>query len=137
MSVVVDASVALAWVFASERTPHTEAVLSRTVEQGAVVPSLWRLEVANVLHQAVRKGRMDAATRDASLADLLALPIRIDDETDARAWVDTLSLADRTGLTLYDAAYLELAMRLQLPLATTDKALRQAATAENIAVLGA
>lgn len=136
MSLVIDASITLAWIFESERTDDSEAALSRTVQEGAVVPSLWKLEVANVLQMAVRKGRIDRAARAASLDDLLILPITVDDETDARAWADTLELAESTGLTLYDAAYLELAIRLQCSLATSDKALRTAAAARGVQLLG-
>jgi predicted nucleic acid-binding protein len=136
VSLVIDASITLAWIFESERTVDSEAALSRTVQEGAVVPSLWKLEVAHVLQMAVRKGRIDRAARTASLDDLLALPITVDDETDARAWADTLLLAESTGLTLYDAAYLELAIRLQCPLATSDKALCTAAAARGVQLLG-
>ena len=84
----------------------------------------------------VRKGRSDAAFRDAALADLALLPITVDQETDRQAWGVTTALAARQRLTLYDAAYLELARRRCLPLATLDNELRAAATAEGVAVLG-
>jgi len=94
------------------------------------------LEVANVLEMNVRRGRHDAAFRDAALEDLAVLPISIDAETDRQAWGATVRLAARHRLTTYDAAYLELAQRRGLPLATLDKELRDAATAEGVLLLG-
>ena len=98
--------------------------------------ALWRLEVANVLEMNVRRGCHDAAFRDAALADLATLPISIDPETDRQAWGATVRLAARHRLTTYDAAYVELAQRRGLPLATLDKELRGAATAEGVILLG-
>jgi predicted nucleic acid-binding protein len=99
------------------------------------VPSLWHLEVANVLEMSVRRKRHDARFRDATLADLAQLPIQVDAETHRRAWDTTLQLAVRHRLTLYDAAYLELALRSDLPLATLDEDLRKAATVERVNLL--
>ena len=82
------------------------------------MPGLWRLEVANILEKGVRRKRHDAEFTDAALADLALLPIRIDSETNQHAWSAPLRLAGRHGLTLYDAAYLELAKRRSLPLST-------------------
>ncbi len=135
MSLVIDSSITLAWFFEDERTAAADAVLRQVTELGAVAPSLWKLEVANGLQMAVRRKRIDAAFRDASLADLQALVVKIDAQTDHQAWTTTLQLAERCGLTLYDAAYLELAQRLNLPLATLDKALSSACTALGIALL--
>ena len=136
MSFVVDSSVALAWVYSEETTEAISEVLARLTDRGAWVPALWRLEVANVLEMNVRRGRHDAAFRDAALADLAVLPISIDAETDRQAWGATVRLAARHRLTVYDAAYLELAQRRGLPLATLDKELRDAATAEGVILLG-
>ena len=136
MSFVVDSSAALAWVYSEETTEAISEVLARLTDRGAWVPALWRLEVANVLEMNVRRGRHDAAFRDAALADLAVLPISIDAETDRQAWGATLRLAARHRLTVYDAAYLELAQRRGLPLATLDKELRDAATAEGVILLG-
>lgn len=136
MSVVIDSSITLAWLFADERTEAANAVLQSVTDSGAVAPSLWRLEVANALQMAVRRKRIDAAFRDASVKDLRGLDIEIDAETDEHAWKATLQLADRHSLTLYDAAYLELAQRLDLPLATLDQQLRVAAAALGIPLLG-
>jgi len=135
MSLVIDSSMTLAWYFEDERTAASIAVLNRVAETGAVVPALWRLEVLNGLQVAVRRGRITIAYRDASLSDLNALVIAIDPETNHQAWSATLQLCDRFGLTPYDAAYLELAMRDNQPLATIDDDLRRAAIAENVVVL--
>jgi len=136
LSLVLDSSVTLAWVHSAETTGAISGVLTRVTEAGAWVPGLWRLEVANVLEMGVRKGRTDAAFRDAALADLALLPITVDPETDRHAWGATAKLAARYHLTLYDAAYLELARRRGFPLATLDRELRSAAAAEDIALLG-
>ncbi len=136
MSLVLDSSVALAWVYSAETTEEISVVFARVVESGAWVPALWRLEVANVLEMGVRKGRSGATFRDEALADLALLPITVDPETDRQAWAATAKLAARHRLTLYDAAYLELARRRCLPLATLDRELRAAATAEDVALLG-
>ena len=118
MSLVLDSSVTLAWVYAAETTEEVSGVFAQVVESGAWVPSLWRLEVAN------------------ALADLGLLPVTVDPETDRQAWGATAKLAARYRLTLYDAAYLELARRRCVPLATLDSELRAAATAEDVVLLG-
>jgi predicted nucleic acid-binding protein len=102
---------------------------------GATVPVIWRLEVANGLTMIRRRGLMtnDAATR--ALSSLALMPIEPDGETWPRAWAETGSLADTHRLTVYDAAYLELALRRGLPLATLDKELRGAAGACGVEVL--
>jgi predicted nucleic acid-binding protein len=137
MSVVLDASMTIAWLFDDERTDAAQAVLRRVAEGGAVTPSLWRLEVANVLRNAVRRGRCDETYVDQSLARLARLPIRVDAETDAQAWGVTRELARRHDLTLYDAAYLELAVRLGRPLASCDADLASAAAAAGVETLSA
>lgn len=136
MSLVLDSSVTLAWVYSEERTPAIQEVLVKVISGGGWVPALWRLEVANILETGVRRGRTDADFRDATLVDLALLPIQTDAEMDRQAWGNTLQLAVRHRLTLYDAAYLEVAQRRSLPLATLDVELRKAAEAEGIALLG-
>ena len=137
MSLVLDSSATLAWVYATETTEAIRHVFDLVGENGAWVPALWRLEVANILEMGVRRGRTKAAFRDAALIDLALLPISLDPETDRQAWGATARLAARHRLTLYDAAYLELAKRRGLPLATLDLELRAAARAERIPLLGA
>lgn len=136
MTLVLDASITLAWYFDDEGTEATDAVLNDVVAQGAVVPTLWRLEVANALQMALRRERITSGYRDAALADLAQLDIRVDPETSDHAWAATLQLADRHRLTLYDAAYLELAQRRRLALATMDGALQHAAKLCDVSVLG-
>jgi len=137
MSPGLDSSVTLAWVYAEEATAAIHHVFDQVTATGAWVPGLWRLEVANVLEMGVRRGRTDSAFRDSTLADLALLPIRLDAETDANAWGGTMRLAARHGLTVYDAAYLELALRRGLALATLDRELRAAAQTEGVVLLGA
>lgn len=135
MSFVLDGSLALAWQFEDEQTEPILALLDRVVEDGAIVPPLWRYEVANGLQIAIRRRRIDARRRDRALAYLSALDISIDQESEMHAWSATVRLAERHGLTVYDAAYLELAERRRLMLATLDEALARAARAEGIDVV--
>jgi predicted nucleic acid-binding protein len=136
MSLVIDSSAALAWVYAEETTSAITQVFDRLLDEGAWVPGLWKLEVANVLEMGVRRGRNTAAFRDAALADLSLLPISVDLETDRQAWGTTAQLSQKYRLTMYDAAYLELAQRTGLPLATLDSELRIAAGLEGVFLLG-
>ena len=136
MSLILDSSAILAWVHEEETTDAIREVVDLLIEEGAWVPSLWKLEVANILEMGVRRGRHDAAFVDATVADLALLPISLDLETDRQARRATLQLARRHRLTLYDSAYLELALRRALPLATLDGDLRTAAKAEGLVVLG-
>jgi predicted nucleic acid-binding protein len=135
MSLVLDTSAILAWVYHERSGEQMDKLIDAVVTTGAWVPSLWHLEVANVMEANVRRQRHDSGFRDASLADLSALPIRVDAETSSRAWGDTLELAERHRLTLYDAAYLELAKRRLLPIATLDRELHRAALREGVEVL--
>lgn len=136
MSFVLDNSVALAWCFSDEQTEAIMALLDRVTETGASAPMIWPLEALNGLLLAERRRRLDTASRD-RLADFLRdLPVMIDTETESQAWTATARLADRFRLSIYDAAYLELASRRKLPLASLDQALRAAAVASRIDVLG-
>lgn len=136
MSLVLDSSAALAYCFEDERTPQIVAVFARIVEQGAVVPSLWRFEMANVLLLAQRRGRITEPYRQAMFDRFEKASIQMDDQSDALAWRATVVLAEMCNLTVYDAAYLELAQRRRLPLATLDAALARAAKAAGVEVLG-
>ncbi len=137
MSIVIDASITIAWLFEDERTAAAHAILGRVIAEGAFVPGLWRLEVANVLRNAVRRQRCDEAYADRSLARLSRLPIECDEETERNAWGATLALSRREHLTVYDAAYLELALRRCAPLATCDAALLAAAARRQVETLTA
>jgi predicted nucleic acid-binding protein len=132
---VLDASTTLAWSFLDERTPDTTAIVNLVATQGAIVPTHWRLEIANAFQRAIRRNRTDTQARDAALADLDDMEITVDLETDLHAWHATLKLADLYGLSIYDAAYLELAQRKRLPLATLDAELANAARRAGVDVL--
>ena len=134
MSLVLDSSVTLSWCFEDERTDATDALLKQVVESGAEAPSLWPLEILNALSMAERRPRIDSDRRQRLCGFLHDLPVNIDVETASRAWAASSQLATRFKLTLYDAAYLELAQRLNLPLATLDKELRAAGRALGIAL---
>ena len=136
MSIALDTSATIAWVYEGETSRPVRAVFDQVTESGAWVPGLWRLEIANVLEMSVRRGSHDAAFREMTLADLALLPIQVDPDTNDRAWGATIRLAERHRLTVYDAAYLELALRRGLPLATLDRELRVAAKAEDVTLLG-
>lgn len=124
---VLDCSATLPWAFASETTVKTDALLDALVTDGkAWVPALWHLELGNVLAGAKRKGRIDQAGIEKFLSTLQLYDIEVDAETVSLAWSKTLGLAESFGLTIYDATYLELALRRGLPLATLDRALRAA-----------
>jgi predicted nucleic acid-binding protein len=136
VSLVLDSSAALAWIYDDEATEPIRRVFTEVAEQGAFVPSLWRLEIANSLTVAVRRGRIDHEFRRAALADLGDLDIIVDAQTDSRAWNAALELADRFLLTLSDAAYVELAQRRALPLATLDRDMQRAGAQLGLSLLG-
>lgn len=129
---VLDGSVALAWCFPDEKAPYPQAVLDSLAEARAVVPSLWHLEVGNSLLMGERRKRSSQADTAHWLGFLAPLPISVDEETPTRAWSDVLSLARAQNLSVYDAAYLELALRLGLPLATLERPLKAAAKAVGV-----
>ncbi|MDB5580819.1 MAG: hypothetical protein JWR80_5995 [Bradyrhizobium sp.] len=135
MTVVLDASMAITWLFDDERSEAAHNIMLRVVADGAIVPSLWRLEIANVLRNAVRRGRCDEAFVERSLARLDRFRITVDDETDLHAWSATREISREQGLTPYDAAYLELALRKQRPLASCDGDLVAAAQRRSVEVL--
>ncbi|CAL1242021.1 type II toxin-antitoxin system VapC family toxin [Candidatus Methylocalor cossyra] len=124
---VLDSSVALSWLLPDEPSGDSKTWLDRLVVEGGIVPNLWPPEVENALLTAQRRQRITREQRLKAIPALADLPIETDPETSERAWRETLQLADDHGLTLYDAAYLELAVRLDLPLATFDEQLKAAA----------
>jgi predicted nucleic acid-binding protein len=137
MSLVLDSSVALAWVYADETTDAVLRLFDDIRLHGAWVPGLWRWEIANVVHLNVRRGRHSGDFRDGALSSLALLPVKVDAEADRQAWSSALHLAERHGLTVYDAAYLEIASRRKIPLATLDRQLRAAAASDGVQLLGA
>jgi len=132
---VIDASVALSWFLQDEQSPASDRLFALVAEEGAVVPSLWRLEIANALQVAVRRNRIDRAYRDGTIQRAGRLPIEVDPETDTHAWTRTLHLSERHDITVYDAAYLELALRRGVRLATRDRDLARAAINSGVTVL--
>ena len=133
--VVLDVSLSTAWCFADEASEPAWAILEWLQGGRAHVPALWLWETANVLVQAERRGRISPAAIRTYLGLLEGLPISIDQPSTASAWHDTLALARSHRLTSYDAAYLELALRRSLPLATRDKALQAAARLEGVRLM--
>ncbi len=133
---VLDASIALAWCFADEATPATDALLDRLADEEAAAPALWRLEVANALAMAERRGRLSVVGLTRSVSLLQRLAVSINSEGAERAFRELLDLARAERLTVYDAAYLELALRLGLPLASKDAKLRKVGAGLGLALLG-
>jgi predicted nucleic acid-binding protein len=130
---VLDCSVTMAWYFKDEANDYADAVRTSLGSVGAAVPALWPLEVANILVLGERRKRSTEAEAAAWLQFMRRLPIRVDEETPARAWSGILHVARGHGLSAYDAAYLELALRLGLPLASLDDGLKKAASAAGVA----
>jgi predicted nucleic acid-binding protein len=133
---VLDCSVAVTWCFEDEATPATDALLDRLDAETAAVPGLFPLELGNVLVMAERRRRIHAARIAEFLAFLGDLSVAVDHATPERALRESLALTRRERLSTYDAAYLELAMRLGVPLATRDQPLRRAAARTGTQVLG-
>jgi predicted nucleic acid-binding protein len=137
MSFVLDSSITLAWIYLDELTPSTFELSQTVTRDGAWVPAIWPLEIANSLQIGIRRHRIDVPFRNRALAELADLNIAIDQDTTSFAWTTTLELSDRFRLTPYDACYLELAQRRELPLATLDRDLRSAAQQLEVELLGA
>jgi len=133
MPFVLDNSVVSGWFLENQATPYTEAVAQRLRTDNAYVPALWELEFTNVLRTACMRWRMDAQHAQAVVTQMGALPIEVDRHAVPRS--ELLGLALRFGLSAYDAAYLELALRLQCPVATQDESLRFAALSAGVGVL--
>jgi predicted nucleic acid-binding protein len=136
VSLVLDSSITVSWLYREEATKSVDEIFENLIEASAWVPALWHLEVANVLQTGIRRKRHAADFRDRMLSDLSEFAIHVDPETHRQAWGPTVRLGERHGLTVYDAAYLELAMRRGLPLATLDRHLRVAASDEKVQLLG-
>lgn len=135
MSFVLDSSVALAWVLPDEHNSYADQLLERLIAEGAVVPPIWPLEVGNVLLVAVRRGRLRQEEFEIAVERLARLPIEVEIEATDHALAGVLLLAAQLGLTTYDAAYLDLAKRRNLPLATLDKRLRIACAGAKLEAL--
>lgn len=138
MAFVLDASVAISWCFpgdATEDTPYSRAILKRLEAEDAVVPEIWAFEIANSIFVSFsRRQRINEQQASEYVGLLKALPIRVESQ-ELHLNIDLESLARRRNIAAYDAAYLQLALRLGLPLATSDDGLRAAAEAESVSLL--
>lgn len=124
---VLDCSMTMAWCFEDEGNEYTDAVLDSLKDAIAIVPTIWSLEVANVLLLSKRKKRITEIQAASFIDALSTLPIAIDQTTTARSMHSIFTLATQLDLTIYDAAYIELAIREKIPLLTLDKELIKAA----------
>ena len=132
MAFVLDCSVTMAWIFHDEATEATDRLREALLDTRAFVPALWPIETANALLAATRRGRVAQDEWPGIRAHLDALPIEIDQLSASRTWSAALDLAAAHALSVYDAMYLELAVRMQMPLATLDRALRGAAQSAGV-----
>jgi predicted nucleic acid-binding protein len=135
-SFVIDASMAMAWCFQDEATPSTKRLLERMGNETAAVPAWWYLEITNVLALAERRKRITPAKVAQFIALVESFDLEVDDQAPSRAFAHLLPLCRNHELTSYDAVYLDLVLRLQLPLASVDDDLRAAAKAVGVKVLG-
>ena len=137
MTFVLDNSVTMRWCFGdgSDRDrAYARKVLDMAEESTLMVPAVWGLEVANIIARAERNGLWTESRTREFLEMLNSLDIEVDEETSLRALTDTLEMARRYKLSSYDASYLELASRLNSPLATLDESLRKAAKKAGIPI---
>ena len=132
---VLDCSVTISWLIPDERDDSTLKILEMLPEKGSIVPSIWPLEVGNVLLVAQRHKRIASEQRHSAIYALNQLPIKIDTLTSKNAFLETMELAELHNLTSYDASYLELAIRMNLPIATLDKKLIQVAKERKVSIL--
>jgi len=135
VKVVIDASATLAWCYADERTHESSSLLEYVSMNGAVVPQIWPLEVANALLVGEIRNRITIEGIAGLLDQFGKLPIEIDSSTTNSAWKEILSIARQQHLTTYDACYVELANRLKLPLASNDKEMIGAAMKLGIEII--
>lgn len=134
-SFVVDNSVVMSWCFKDEKNKYGDAVLDRLAESTAIVPPIWPLEVVNVLLVAERRNRLKQVDSVRFITLLSQLPIVVEHEGPERKMKDLLSLGRANNLSSYDAAYLDLAMRNDCPIATLDKKLIEAAKNVDVTIL--
>ena len=132
---VVDNSVVMSWCFKDETNLYADAVLDILSEATAIVPSIWPLEVVNVLLAAERRKRLKQADSVRFITLLSQLPIVVEHEWPEKTMKDLLALGRANRLTSYDASYLDLAMRKDCPIATLDKKLMQAAVEIDVTIL--
>ena len=125
------------WCFSDEQTSESEALLDRLSHEDVFAPALWALEVINTLDVAERKGRITSATTDAFIARLRRMKVILDHDLEGRAFSEITKLTRRHKISAYDASYLELAIRLRIPLASRDEKLKSAAKNAGVALIGA
>src|ERR1700677_2547129 len=133
---VVDSSAALTWLFPDEATPRTDELLARLDKETVIVHALWFFELANVIYLAERKNRIAQAQSAVFIDEISRLDIEVDHLSAARSFTHLLPLCRSETLTSYDAVYLDLAIRRQVPLATLDEPLRKAAKKLGVDLLG-
>lgn len=133
---IIDSSITMAWCFLEEQTEATTEVRNRLDGEAAAAPAILLLEVTNVLFQAEKRGRITPSLASDFIEVLQKMKLEVDYDGAARCFEHVLPLCRRHGLTAYDAAYLELAIRTGLPLATLDGRLRSAASEHGIKLLG-
>ena len=130
---MADASVAIAWVHPAQATPETDAMLDRLAAgDSLVVPALWPLEVANALTVLRRRRKLTLDEARTAIEIIRELPVVIDHEAAAMAFTRLVDLATQHELTIYDTTYIELATRRQLPLASNDARMKQAAIRSDV-----
>ncbi len=134
MPFVLHNSIVCGWFLENQATPYSDAIIERLRDDRAAVPALWELEFTNLLRTACLRQRMTAQAAQRVIAQIVSLPIDVDRQPVPAS--EILGLALRFGLSSYDAAYLELALRLQLPVATGDGPLRAAALAAGVGLAG-
>lgn len=132
---VLDCSATIAWYLEDEANPHADSILLRVSQEGAAVPAIWPAEVANVLLVAERRRRLTPAEGLRIVGLLGRLPINVDVQTQSHVLASVFPLAREQHLSAYDASYLELAIRLGLPLATLDASLQRAAKALGVTLV--
>ena len=132
MPLVLDASVALSWIFADERTAESRAIADAVLDEDAIVPALWRWEIQNALVVGQRRGRITDEASAAALTYLAALPIEVESVGPALIFGSEKETAKRFNLSAYDAAYIELALRRGTRIATLDGNLARTAEALKI-----
>lgn len=135
-SFILDCSMTMSWCFSDEATPESMKVQDQLVSESAIVPAHWFLEVSNVLAMAEKRKRITMADADQFLGQIATLDIQVDSYVASKHCFELISLCRTYGLTAYDAAYLDLAIRLQIPIASHDSALRKAVASLGMQVLG-
>jgi predicted nucleic acid-binding protein len=133
---VLDASMALSWCFEEEAGEISKELFDRMERETALIPAWWFLEITNVLAIAQRKGRLDSFQVSSFIETVDLLSLEVDNEAPNRAFKHLLPLCEHHGLSSYDAAYLDLAIRRQLPLATLDAPLAKAARKSGVPIIG-